>query len=363
MGTMEATEDRTVQKDMAFEIMRVLAIFFVIFNHTGNRGYLLFFQREPGSIQFWFYLFASIFCKFSVPLFFMISGALMLGKEEAFAKTVRRIGRFLIIMIGISFMYYLFDVITSGEQASLPEFLKLLYTSSVSTHLWYLYAYVGYLLVLPVLRAAVRSLEEKYYIFLFGLCIVYNGIIPSMEFLAFKGAVHITGEFDIGWLFSRCVFYPLIGYYVNNKMQIEKVKGKMGLLIGTDIVCMGISAVMDYQKMKVMGKYTEMYPFHVSFLALHAVVIFIVIKYWMAHHSIAGKLQKVILSAGASSFGIYLIHVFFLRMAWFGKFVDRLCKIGINGLFSCCVGCAAVFGISWLCIVVVKKVPLLNKLV
>ena len=287
----------------------------------------------------------------------------MLGKEEVFAKTARRIGRFLLVMIVISCMYYLFDVITSGGQISLSGFLKLLYTSSVSTHLWYLYAYMAYLLVLPVLRAIVRGLKEKYYIFLFGLWIVYNGVIPIMEFLAFKGAVHITGEFDISWLFSRSVFYPLMGYYVNNKMQIEKVKGKMGLLIGTDIVCMGISAVMDYYKMAVTRQYTEMYPFHVSFVALHAVVIFIAIKYWIAHCSIDGKLYKVILSAGESSFGIYLIHVFFLRMAWFGKFVDLLCKIGINGLVSCCVGCAVVFGISWLCIVVVKKIPALNKLV
>ena len=58
------------EKNIYLEAMRVIAIFFVIFNHTGSNGYTLFSQEPIGSGKFWIYLFISVFCKFSVPLFF-----------------------------------------------------------------------------------------------------------------------------------------------------------------------------------------------------------------------------------------------------------------------------------------------------
>ena len=69
-------------KRLDIELIRIIAVFFVIFNHTGTMGYFLFASYEPRSIQYWIYLFISVFCKISVPLFFMITGALMLNRKE-----------------------------------------------------------------------------------------------------------------------------------------------------------------------------------------------------------------------------------------------------------------------------------------
>ena len=57
--------DRKVYLD----VIRIIAAFFVIFNHTNENGFFLFAEREWGSIPFWGYLFFSIFCKVSVYLF------------------------------------------------------------------------------------------------------------------------------------------------------------------------------------------------------------------------------------------------------------------------------------------------------
>ena len=40
------------RKNLYFEMMRILACFFVIFNHTGERGYFLFSQRPLGGRSF-----------------------------------------------------------------------------------------------------------------------------------------------------------------------------------------------------------------------------------------------------------------------------------------------------------------------
>lgn len=63
------------------ECIRILAAYFVIFNHTGNDGFFLFAGYDRGSLPYWLYMFISVFCKISVPLFFMIAGALLLKKD------------------------------------------------------------------------------------------------------------------------------------------------------------------------------------------------------------------------------------------------------------------------------------------
>ena len=90
------------------EIMRIVAIFFVIFNHTAKNGFWLFSLYPPDSFQYWTYLFLSVFCKFSVPLFFAISGALLLGNDQESIRTVwaKRILKILVVLVAFSFLYF-----------------------------------------------------------------------------------------------------------------------------------------------------------------------------------------------------------------------------------------------------------------
>lgn len=72
------------------ELLRVIASFLVIVNHT-NSG--IFMSRTPEAL-YWnesvSYFFVS---KVAVPIFLMISGALMLGKVEPWQKHAKRILR------------------------------------------------------------------------------------------------------------------------------------------------------------------------------------------------------------------------------------------------------------------------------
>ena len=88
----------TKWKQIDIELMRIIACFFVIFNHTETNGYFLFSLYDKHSLQFWIYLFLSVFCKFSVPLFFTISGALMLDREP---EPLNRLWRYRILKMVI----------------------------------------------------------------------------------------------------------------------------------------------------------------------------------------------------------------------------------------------------------------------
>ena len=69
------------KKRLDIELMRIIAAFFVLYNHTGANGFSKFLSYDPHTFHYWLYLFLSISCKVSVPLFLVIAGALMLGRE------------------------------------------------------------------------------------------------------------------------------------------------------------------------------------------------------------------------------------------------------------------------------------------
>ena len=72
------------------DALRILAIFLVLFNHTGVNGYALYMVRR-GAALFPFYLFNAILIKVAVPLFLMVSGALLLEKEESTSHAIIQI--------------------------------------------------------------------------------------------------------------------------------------------------------------------------------------------------------------------------------------------------------------------------------
>ena len=112
------------------EAIRILAIFFVIFNHTAERGFFLFAMYPNTDIQYWIYMGISVFCKFSVPMFLMISGALLVDKEESLKRVwSQRIFRIFLALLLFSFISYLQTVYQTDKKIDVGEFLKGLYGS------------------------------------------------------------------------------------------------------------------------------------------------------------------------------------------------------------------------------------------
>ena len=61
----------TKGKKIYIEVLRCIAIFFVIFNHTEEYGFDLY-KETAETLPYIIYLTISIFCKAAVPIFFMI---------------------------------------------------------------------------------------------------------------------------------------------------------------------------------------------------------------------------------------------------------------------------------------------------
>ena len=134
---MMLKKDGKSGKKSYFEIMRIVAILFVLFNHTNNYGFFLFEKYETNTVQFWFNLWNSIFCSFNSCLFFMISGALLLNKDENITTIYKkRVSKYIITLIAASLLFVASRSILLGKKYTVEIFLQELYSKGVEYHLW-----------------------------------------------------------------------------------------------------------------------------------------------------------------------------------------------------------------------------------
>ena len=64
------------------DVLRIIAIVFVLFNHTNGYGFFLFSTVENTGAYI-ISLILSVVCKCAVPIFFMVSGRLLMEREES----------------------------------------------------------------------------------------------------------------------------------------------------------------------------------------------------------------------------------------------------------------------------------------
>ena len=165
------------------DILRMIAIWMVVYAHTWKMGYTLFTEKLDSRF-FWIYISFSILIRSALPIFWMISGALLLGKEETLKEVFKkRIVKFIVILISFSIMQYFYLFFKQEVvNISIGNFLEKFYSDCMAIAYWYLYAYLGFLLMLPFIRKIAKGMQNVEYVYLFVLYIFFTGIIPLFEY-------------------------------------------------------------------------------------------------------------------------------------------------------------------------------------
>lgn len=371
---MRQGEDKVANSSRKYthlEIMRIIAIFFVIFNHTGEDGFVLFRQVPAGGLLFWIYLFVSVFCKLSVPLFLAISGAVMLARPEESVEKIWRykIPRTVLILIVYSVGYYCYDAYRyEGILLEWKNFWIGLYTGNLyylKYHLWYLYLYIAYLAVFPFLKAMATNLKDKYFICMLFLAILFQGILPVLEYFFSKGESRISSNIKISWLLDSAVLYPCLGYYMQHRLDYHKLGKKIPVLWILNVAGIIVSCYMTFYKAQNTGEWTEgsLQTFHNCFVVLNCVSVFTTIRFLFEKRKLPDAADRIILSLGGCTFGIYLWHIGVKERPLFGKWLRGLQAAGLNYMIAIFIMCFVVLFISYVITLILSKIPLLKKLV
>ena len=352
--------DLKKQRLIHLDLLRLLAIYLVIFNHTGNIGYMLFENRVDSPFYF-IYMIASVFCKIAVPLFFMISGALLLSKEETYRQLfLKRILRIVVILLLISVPYYYWLKRSYG--ISILSFLTYIYGNSASTSLWYLYSYLGFLLMLPFLRKMVKTMQHKDFIYLFIGYIIMVGVLPSLESYFLNGNTTIHEDFQPILFMSQSVFYALMGHYFEHFFNSEKVKTRIGSIgVCLSLVVLLITCIMTHFLVVTNGIKNDgnSEVFFNYFIAVPTVTTYYYVKRF-ARRIINPKMQSIITIMGSAVFGVYLIEKIIRALT---RNIHTMLSPIVGMFIATLIWSLIVWVIGLIIVIIIKNTPVIKKVV
>ena len=347
-------------KLLHLEVMRILAIVFVILNHTGIYGSILFAEYSPDTIQYWIYLAVSIFEKMAVPLFFSISGAIMLNRSnEPMTKLCHKIIKMIGILLLFSFIYYIIDRI-NGKLLSISEALKIIYSDTIRDPLWFLYLYIGYLIILPFLRILVQNMSKLHFMYMFALAVFFNGL-PVIEYLSCSDGITINEHLRIEWLSNWAVLYPCLGFYLQHKVKYESIHKMLPYIWTINIVAIILSAYMSYKHSMIEGYSSE--SFHRNFLIFNCAAIYISVRWIFERRSINLPCTCLIRSVGRCTFGIYLLHLFFMGKFFFIPIMEKLQASALNDMICVFIVTLFIVLLSYAITLILSKIPIVKKIV
>lgn len=353
------------------EILRVIAICFVVFNHTWTSGFMLYSAVGRSYRYYYPLVFLSILCKIAVPVFFMISGALLLGREEScrelYGKRVVRILLALVLFSCVEYCYKLamgagsvraaFRAVADGFH--LVDFLRGIYSEEQAAAYWYLYAYLAFLVMLPLLRKMVRMMRAEDYRYLFVLQLVIVGALPIIEYLLWGGQYTMHREFNIVFVTTDCVFYPLMGYALEHVLDERRYTGKNALLLtAVGAIAIVICGILTTDRMQATGEKTEE-VFHNTLIVLPTCAAYFIAKFLCGKYKLPEWIRKAAATAGSTVFGIMLLEDI-LRKELGGIFEYLKPIVGIFP--ACAVWVAAVVVSGGVLTWILKQIPGVKRL-
>lgn len=340
------------------DILRIISCLMVIFNHTDARGFLKFVLFR--GVSYSFYFTCSTLCKSAVPIFFAISGALLIKKDETILKTYKRLPKILIDIIIFTMMYYFIDSILYGYPFSFSNTINDIFTRPFH-HLWFLYAYAAFIIFLPILRKLVQGLNKKNSIYLISITFLIMGFMPIIctFYKNFTGVI-------FPWKTTNVFIYPILGYILDSIIDIKKIDYKNIILLWIfTIISIVISGICEVNYLKMQPKNIFSENFLVNFSILHVITIFITIKYltFVKEKSYSKLFIRFINELSICTFGIYVFHLLFINRF---EFFINFCLIFEQGLIGRYVGilfsCLLIFAICGIITYVLRKIPLIRKL-
>lgn len=361
-------KERNNTKLIYIEAMRIIACFFVIYNHSSAYHEFL----NPGNMQSvrrFAYMLVSAVTKFSVPLFFMISGALLLKKSESIKEVLhKRLPKILIAILFVDSVIY--GIICLAEMRSgnrhgisLEFFIRGMLNNDLpgTVSYWFLYLYAAFILVLPILQRIAHGLTGSEILILVGCLAVKRCLIPLLNLVLYmlhKNPIQLYLPIP---LLDDTIIFPLIGYYLDQRLDVSKLKKTHVLeIIGSCILGAVLACVLTYYDKEANGSFSQNYIG--AFNWLQAASVFILVKYFVEFRfngHFEGKLGKFIVLCGSLTFGVYLFDPI---LKWFPMYsIFPIASVSpFREAVKWCLLSMIIGGmITW----ILKRIPILRKFI
>jgi surface polysaccharide O-acyltransferase-like enzyme len=314
--------------DTGIALIRVVAAFAVVLLHAaaGAVGYGA--QRQD--IGWWGANWMDAACRFCVPIFLMLSGALLLGYQQPDGPFLRkRLKRILVPLLFWSLVYALHGFLKDPQGSIAFGWKYFQYTyiylrDGIAYHLWYVYMLPGLYLFLPVLNAWIKQASvRQLHIFL--------GIWGVSTLFTMPWFASIFPHLDL-YYFAGYASFMVLGFFLYRfrTTLMHRYRWLPWLLYGVTVAGVAIgTAIVNKNAQGFDGLY---YGYQSPLVVLMSIAVF------CAGLQFSGKkLPGWVARIDEVSYGMYLAHILLLEYAW--KIANDLTEAGLLR-----IGLAAVLG-------------------
>ena len=350
--------------DLPVDLIRTVAVLLVILLHAAIEPNPNLTLMSPEGVQLWWTsnIYNSI-SRTAVPLFVMLTGALLLQPKKAdeplrvfFKKRWNRIG---IPVLFWGAIFFAWDFTVKG-QAITSTYIFQGVLAGPYVHFWYVYLLVGLYLITPLLRVLVAHAEWRIIRYFLALWFVGTGIIPLLTLYVNISPQAIWFRDNV-FVLTGIVGYFILGAYVA-KLRLRSSILYLALLLSSVWTIVG-----TYFLIGTIGeKFSPFFLDASSFSVIIASVALFLILAAIPNQAIETKLprgSKVLKIISENSLPLYLFHVIILETLQNGYLGFRISVTTINPIIEIPLITAVTLLICLAIIVTLKKLPYVKRII
>ena len=267
-------------------------------------------------------------CLWAVPVFVMVTGALLLDPARDLSwghlrsRYIGRVGKALLVF---GALFIAFDLAMNGitetannsslfaahpvslESPTVTSWLYVILCSVIDLltghswpHMWYLYMLLGLYLLMPFFRKIVANSTVRELRYLIGVLFIFVSVVPLL------GLFGISTDYR----FSVATVYPLyllLGYAIQNRLIVLP---KWVLWFGIAMAATGIWMAASYYYDDSTTR-----SFVTSYNSLHVVILSTCLfSLTTQREEKSTTAPKALLQFDKCTFGIYLLHFVFVKL-------------------------------------------------
>ena len=294
----------------------------------------------------------------AVPVFFMLTGATLIDYRKRYSTKeffIKRFVKTLIPFLAWSLIFlglYIRAGIISGESLTISVVIQRILNCEILPIYWFFPALYTVYFSIPVLSAIPEKSRKSIFNYMIIYAICFISILPIIFAL-------IGISFSEAFTPAICggyILYALLGY------QLTKVKLSRRIRIMIYICGIGGWLVRFLTTLIISQKTGELYKGFwgdkaFTTIAL-AVAVFVLFQYhdW-SRLECSKKMILLIQKISGASFGIYLIHWFFIWK------LPEYFRINISGWQWRTLGIFVIYFMTLICVLLMKKIPVVKRLV
>lgn len=341
------------ERTRGYDYLRAVACVGIIFLHTFFSTTLMYADSLSAAQSLGYDIFMNNLM-WAVPCFIMVTGALLLppekeiGYKQLFGKYIARILKAIVLFC---IVYALAEMAFDPSRRTVSYFLAGIYkifTGKSWSHMWYLYCLIGLYLLLPVYKAFTARAEEKDIRYLLIVLAVFLSILPLLAAFGISCGfyIHVSTIYPF-WFF--------LGYYISR--WGKAISGRVYAILLCVSTLLLAAATVARVRLDVPGL-DELFEYSsILVIAQAAGIAGLFFRCGGDGSSFAGRLLG---SLDRNSFGIYLIHMMFVRLIYkhlhFDPFAGGGGTLGVVGVVL------AALVLSYICTWALKKIPFFKKI-